>query len=128
MSGVPSWLPTVVPLVVLAALGVFLVARSRRAAASRHTAAAWPHTSGTVLSTSVQVRRTGNSRWEVPVVIYSYQVDGHPYQSYRVRVGDEIGRTRIAGDAQRTLARYAAGAAVTVFYDPTDPANAALER
>jgi hypothetical protein len=48
-----------------------------------------------------------------------------------VRVGDEFGRIRVAGtdsSASHTVARYPAGASVIVYYDPTNPANCALER
>jgi Protein of unknown function (DUF3592) len=125
---VPTWLPLVAPLAVLAGLGVHLGRRARRAAALRSVAEAWAQTAGTVLSTTIQIRRVGQSRSEIPVVIYGYQVDGRPYQSYRVRAGDETGRIRVIGDASSTLDRYPVGSNVTVYYDPADPANAALER
>lgn len=125
---VPSWLPLAASLAVLVGVGVHFGRRARRAAAMQRAAAAWAQTAGTVLSTTIQVRRVGQSRSETPVVIYSYQVDGRPYQSYRVRAGDETGRIRVIGDASRTLERYPVGSNVTVYYDPADPANAALER
>jgi hypothetical protein len=124
----PSWLPIVAPLAVLAGLGVHLGRRARRAAAVRRAAAAWAQTAGTVLSTTIRVRRVGQSRSEIPVVIYSYQVDGRPYQSHRVRAGDETGQIKVIGDASSMLERYPVGSNVTVYYDPDDPANAALER
>ena len=124
----PSWLPIVAPLAVLAGLGVHLGRRARRAAAVRRAAAAWSQTAGTVLSTTIRVRRVGQSRSEIPLVIYSYQVDGRPYQAHRVRAGDETGQIKVIGDASSMLDRYPVGSNVTVYYDPDDPANAALER
>jgi hypothetical protein len=124
----PSWLSIVAPLAVLAGLGVHLGRRARRTAAVREAAAAWAQTAGTVLSTTIRVRRVGQSRSEIPVVIYSYSVDGHPYQSHRVRAGDETGQIKVIGDASSMLDRYPVGSNVTVYYDPDDPANAALER
>jgi hypothetical protein len=125
---VASWLAIAAPLAVLAGVGVHLGRRARRAAAVRRAAAAWSQTAGTVLSTAIQVRRLGQGRSEVPMVIYAYSVDGRPYQSYRVRAGDDTGQIRVIGDASRTLERYPVGSNVTVYYDPDDPANAALER
>jgi hypothetical protein len=125
---VPSWLPLVASVAVLAGLGMHLGRRARRAAVVRHAAAAWGQTVGTVLSTTIQIRRLGQRRSEVPVVIYAYQVDGQPYQSYRVRAGDDTGGISLNGDASRTLERYPVGSNVTVYYDPADPTNAALER
>jgi hypothetical protein len=124
----PSWLLLVASVAVLAGLGVHLGRRARRAALVRRAAAAWAQTAGTVLSTTIQVRRLGQARSEVPVVMYCYQVDGRPYQSYRLRVGDDTGGIRLNGEASRTLERYPVGSNVTVYYDPADPANAALER
>jgi len=82
--------------------------------------ARWPHTMGTVLSSTVQVGG-GSTRVEHPLVFYAYQVDGQVFQGKRVRAA---GRTH---DASSTIARYPAGASVIVYYDPTDPSNSALE-
>jgi hypothetical protein len=125
---VASWLLIAAPLAVLAGLGVHVGRRARRAASVRRAAAAWSQTAGTVLSAAVQVRRVGQGRSEIPMVIYAYSVDGRPYQSHRLRAGDDTGQIRVVGDASRTLERYPVGSNVTVYYDPDDPTNAALER
>ncbi len=93
----------------------------RRSRASRPLAADWPHTSGTVLSATVQVNRQGAGRPETPIVLYAYQVDGRFFQGSRVKL-------RGIAEASAALARYPAGACVTVYYDPADPAHSALER
>jgi hypothetical protein len=123
----PSWLPIVAPLAVVAGIGVHLGRRVRRSMAVRTAAGSWAQTMGTVLSTTIQIRRMGQGRSEVPVVIYSYQVNGRPYQADRVRAADDTGRIRVTNDASSTLDRYPVGSNVTVYYDPDDPANAALE-
>ena len=111
----------VAPLVAAAVLGVSLFARSRRLDSPRSLAADWPHTSGTVLSATVQVSQKGAGRGETPLVLYAYQVGGEVFQGNRVRVGGTV-------NASGTVARYPAGACVTVYYDPANPANSALER
>lgn len=124
---VPSWLAMGAPLVVLLGLGVQLSRRARRP--SPHTVAKrWDQTVGTIVSTSIQVRRVGSTRTETPVVTYAYHVNGTAYQGGTVRVIDDRQRARLAGDASRTIARYPVGSTVTVFYDPADPSRAALER
>jgi hypothetical protein len=132
MGGVDtSIITTVAPLLVLAGLAVWVVVRMRRSASTRSLAVAWPHTKGTVLSATVQVSQHGNSRHESPLVLYAYQVNGQVFQGHRVRFGDEYGRTGIAGtetSASNTVARYPSGASVVVYYDPSNPANSALER
>ena len=74
------------------------------------------HTSGTVISSTVQVPA------QVPLVIYSYSVGGTVFRGQRVRAADEPSDTAAA-----TVARYPAGAPVVVYYDPTNPSDALLE-
>jgi len=132
MGGVDtSVITTAAPLLVIACVGVALLLRAKKSSSMRSLAVAWPHTMGTVLSASVQVSHQGTSRHESPLVLYAYQVNGQVFQGHRVRVGDEMGRVRVAGgasSASSTIARYPAGASVIVYYDPTNPANSALER
>jgi hypothetical protein len=118
----------ILPILVLVGLGVFLVRRGRKSGAARQAAQAWPSTTGTVLSSSVQVRRIGRSRQEIPAVIYQYEVGGRAYQGHVVRAGSQFGEIRIAGEARRTVDRYPPGASVTVYYNPGNPQESALER
>ncbi|MCU1359468.1 MAG: hypothetical protein JWN99_757 [Ilumatobacteraceae bacterium] len=124
----PTGLLLATSVAVLASVGVHVGRRAHRAALVRRAAAAWAQTTGSVLSTTIQIRRLGQGRSEVPMVIYAYQVDGRPYQSYRVRAGDDTGGLKVSGEASRTLERYPVGSNVTVYYDPADPTKAALER
>ena len=95
--------------------------RAQRLLVPRSLAADWPYTSGTVLSATVQVSRKGTARRETPLVLYAYQVGGEVFQGNRVRVSGAV-------NASGTVARYPAGACVTVYYDPANPASSALER
>ena len=126
-----SVVTTVAPLLVIAGVGAVLFLRARKSTAVRSLAGGWPHTMGTVLSATLQVSTQGKARHEAPLVLYAYQVNGQVFQGDRVRVGDDLGRVRVAGvasSASSTIARYPAGASVIVYYDPTNPANSALER
>ncbi|MGD9996820.1 MAG: DUF3592 domain-containing protein [Ilumatobacteraceae bacterium] len=123
-----SWGPAAAPLAVLAGLGARFGRRARRGSPDGNPVAGWAQTVGTVLSATVKIRRLGQIRAEIPMVIYSYEVDGRPYQSYRVRASDDTGQIPVVNHASITLDRYPVGSNVTVYYDPDDPANAALER
>jgi hypothetical protein len=87
----------------------------------------WPVAAGRVLKTqmhSYYVSRVGMRYW--PLVDYAYRVDGRDYTSRMIGLGAPL----IFGSerrAQEILARYPAGAAVQVRYDPADPGQAALE-
>ena len=118
----------IVPLLILGGLGVFLYRRSQQARVVKDAAQAWPTTSGMVLSSSVRTRRSGNSTSHSPVVVYSYEVNGKAYQSQIIKAGDQYMSVRIMGQAQDTVDRYPAGRRVTVYYNPANPKESALER
>lgn len=118
----------ILPILILAGLGFFIYRRSQQSAAYRQTAQGWPSTTGMVLASNIQIRRTSRSRSEIPVVVYQYQVNGQAYQNQIIRAGDHIGTIRVAGQARATVARYPIGSTVTVYYNPANPAESALER
>ncbi len=116
------------PLLIIGGLAVFLIRRAGQSNAARQAAQAWASTTGTVLMSTIQVRRSARSRSEIPVVVYHYEVRGQMYQGQVIRAGDQYGTIRVIGQAQATIARYPVGMSVAVYYDPANPANAALER
>lgn len=118
----------IVPLIFLIGFGIFFYRRYQQGNAARASAQSWPSTSGAVLSSSVQVRRTNKSRSEYPVVVYQYEVNGQSYQGQRVKASDKFMSIRLAGETQATVARYPIGSRVTVYYDPANPSESALER
>jgi hypothetical protein len=119
---------TIVPLIFLAILGFFLYRRSQQGSAAKQAAQSWPSTMGTVLMSSVQSKRTGNSTSFYPAVVYQYTVNGQSYQSQRIKAGEQFFNIRIIGDAEATVRLYPSGAQVTVYYNPANPAESALER
>jgi len=118
----------ILPVVFLVGFGIFMYRRSQQGKAAKEAAQTWPGTMGTVLSSSVQSRRSGNSTSTYPVVIYQYQVSGQTYQGQTIKAGEQFFSVRIMGDAQATVARYPIGAQVMVYYNPTNPKESALER
>jgi len=117
----------VVPLLLIAGLGVFLYRRSQQAKVAKAAAQSWPQTKGTVLTSSVESRRSGNSTSTYPVVVYQYEVKGKTYRNQTISAGDQFLNVRVIGQAQKTVNRYPAGAKVTVYYNPADPGDAVLK-
>jgi hypothetical protein len=75
------------------------------------------------------VRGGGKELEEWPMVVYEYEVDGVKYFSNRLRVEDTSGPTTGGGWYTKQLfKRYPKGAVVTVYYNPKDPKESALER
>jgi hypothetical protein len=61
----------------------------------------------------------------VPRIAYEYRVGGQIYRSNRVWAGEAVFGT--SDEAHRVVERYRPRQAVTVYYDPDDPATAVLE-
>lgn len=85
----------------------------------------WPSTMGTVVTSYLERRRSGNNSGSTnyPVVQYSYTVNGQVLQSTKIAPGIEVGGT----GAGKVVERYPAGAQVMVFYNPQSPSDAVLE-
>ena len=119
---------TVIPILVIGGIGYFLYKRNQQSIAYRQSTQNWLSTTGTVLMSSVQSKGTGRSHSLYPVVVYVYAVNGQSYQSQRIKAGEQFLNVRVTGQAHATVARYPIGAAVTVYYDPANPAECTLER
>lgn len=118
----------ILPILILAGIGFFLYRRNQQSTAYRQSAQNWPSAMGMVLMSSVQSRRTGRSHSTYPVVVYQYEVGGRSYQSQTIKAGEQFINVRVFGQAQATVARYPIGLNVTVYYNPANPAESALER
>ena len=119
---------TIVPIIFFVIFGIFLYRRSQQGQAAKQAAQSWPSTMGTVLMSSVQSRRSGNSTSIYPVVVYQYSVNGQTYQSQTVKAGEQFFNVRVLGQAEETVRRYPIGAQVMVYYNPANPQQSALER
>ncbi|MBL8077725.1 MAG: DUF3592 domain-containing protein [Anaerolineales bacterium] len=118
----------ILPILILGGIGFFLYRRSQQSNAYRQTAQTWPSTTGAVILSTLQSRRSGRSHSIVPVVGYQYSVNGQTFTSQTIKAGEQFMNVRIAGQAQATVARYPVGATVTVYYNPSNPSESALER
>lgn len=112
--------------IVLVLAGSFVIWSGVRSRADLAASRTWLTAPGRVLTSDLQ--STINSRRTVylPKVEYEYTVaGGHTYRSSRVNLGS---RWSDLAAAQAVVARYPAQAAVQVFYNPSQPAEAVLER
>lgn len=83
----------------------------------------WPSTEGLVLVSEVR-DEGGENGWRAHVR-YRYEVDGRTYENSRIAVAVEYGREGRQAH-QELAARFPAGAHVTVYHNPQNPADAAL--
>jgi hypothetical protein len=118
--------PFVITVGLFGAIIFWIVRRSQQAKALREASQSWPSTTGQVLKSRAEVR--GGRRARVyPYVLYEYEVNGQSYQSDFVRASDKLWRGYTSRDAYDTVDRYPVGTMVTVYYDPADPQQSALE-
>jgi hypothetical protein len=108
---------------------IFYALRSRKKAEASQ---GWPGTSGQISRSEVKRSASsdddGNTSYSYsPVVEYTYQVGGQAFSSRRMVFGAVKGYSSPA-KAEKELARHPAGATVTVYYNPENPAEAVLER
>jgi hypothetical protein len=131
MSNIGSMISGIVaiPFVIIALVFIFLALRAgRQAGVSKN----WPATTGKIIASGIEPRRshssnggTGTSYY--PVVQYQYMIDGRSYMGNRITFGNQVGYGW-TNMAQKQVDLYPAGANVAVFYDPSDPGMAVLER
>jgi hypothetical protein len=92
-----------------------------------YRSAQWPKAIGTITSSAVEEQRDSKGTMMYrPAITYRYSVSGREYVSSRRIFGGEMG-VNWPGPAEKTIARYPAGAAVTIHYDPRKPGEAVLE-
>ena len=89
----------------------------------------WPTSSGTVISSVVGTHlarssRGGTTTQFMPEVAYEYQVNEITYKGSSVGFGKA---TMSSKKSRQVVERYPQGSAVTVYYDPQDPAKGVLE-
>jgi len=114
--------------VMLLAWDAVQIARAGAADEEGAASDAWPTVPGAITASSVGTIATGGSTGGhdfVPDIDYAYAISGHSYVGHRVRFVAFARKS--AEEAGAVVALYPVNAAVTVHYDPADPASAVLE-
>lgn len=119
----------IIPILIIGGIGYFLYKRNQQSVAHRQAAQNWATATGTILMSSVQSSSSSTGGYSIyPVIVYQFEVNGKTYQSQNLRAGDKYLKVNIPSQAQQTVDKYPIGAKVTVYYDPSNPAECALER
>ena len=89
--------------------------------------------SGSILEADLETTPDDDARESsprhYPRLQYEYDVDGATYHGTSWRAGDTfVKRYLSAREARAVLARYRPGRRVTVYYNPANPTESALER
>ena len=106
--------------------GTFLQARRKWNQARAHESQSWPTAPGEVERSVKKTRVTGlPMKLFALELTYSYRVSGYTHQGNSVQFGAKY--VAAEGLIEAQAQKYPAGAAVTVHYDPNDPATSVLE-
>lgn len=112
---------------VIGGIGWFISKRNREARAMLAAAQSWPSTTGEVLKSRVQVSG-GDHTTVSPYVLYHYQMGGMDFSGTQIRAGDQFFQSYTSSQSYDVVDKYPVGSKVTVYYNPKDPTQAALER
>jgi len=119
---------TVLPMLgIFGGIGWFLNKKSKEARALQQAAKNWASTTGKVITSRVEVSG-GDHTTVSPHIVFTYSVYGKEYTSSQIKAGDIHMSSYGSRKAYDTVDKYPVGAEVTVYYDPENPEQSALER
>ena len=118
--------------VIFAGLGVLLIVQVILKRRKLSTTQGWASTLGQVIESGLDETVTVDLGADTPAsywprVVYTYQVAGQTYKGTAVTVGTQKDYALKSG-AEAVARRYPLGRQVRVYYNPQNPAEAALER
>lgn len=111
------------------AIGAFLLYRGFRNRSQGAAMQEWPATTGVIRESTVrEIAGEGDEGWDhVPYIRYEYEVNGRPYVGSSLAAG--LMNTGAGEEAARQFVRdYPVGSTVTVWYNPRDPRQSAIEK
>ena len=113
-------------------LGIFLIYRTQQSKKKAQVSQNWPSTPGQITDSHVSRSQSTDSDGDTSTsysarVAYTYQVGGQAYSGQNIAFGFNPSYSN-ESKAQAAAARYPVGSQVPVYYDPSKPSDAVLER
>jgi hypothetical protein len=119
-------------LLIFGGVGVFAIYTGRKSVKQADASQAWPATTGTITEThvahSTHTDTDGDTSTSYSALVsYEYQVLGQSHTGTKISFGFTKSHNSYR-QAEVELAHYPLGSSVTVYYDPSNPDEAVLER
>jgi hypothetical protein len=119
-------------LLIFGGAGIFAIYTGRKSVRQADASQGWPATTGKItdahVSYSSGMDSDGDSTDSYSACVsYEYQVLGQLYTGTKISFGFAKAHNS-RGQAENDLARYPLGSQVTIYYDPSNPTEAVLER
>jgi hypothetical protein len=113
-------------------LGIFLIYRTQQSKKKAQVSQNWPSTQGQITDAHVSRSQSTDADGDTSTsysasVAYTYQVGGQAYSGHNIAFGFNPSYSN-ESKAQAATARYPLGGQVPVYYDPSNPSDAVLER
>ena len=124
LSILASIICTVVP---VAGVIWFILSRRKKASKMLSDASTWVTTRGKIIKSRVEVSG-GEITSVFPRIVYEFTVNSQTYQGQQIQAGEQFWASRTSEAAYDLVDQYPVGSEVTIFYDPVNPANCALQR
>jgi hypothetical protein len=120
-------LTSVIPILIIGGIFWFIFNQRKKARAEKQASQAWPSTKGKIVTSRVELSSGRDMATVFAKIVYEYQLSGRTYQFDQVHSGDEFFAQATREETYDLVDRYPVGREVTVYYNPDNPADAALE-
>lgn len=105
----------------------FILNRRKKATQILSDARSWQSTTGTITKSRVEV--SGGEMTSIsPRIVYEFTVNFQIYQGNQIRAGEKFWAPRTSEEIYDLVDQYPIGKSVTVYYDPENPENSALQK
>ena len=113
--------------ILLGGLGIFLIIHAQRSKQKAMQSQSWPVTKGTITQTDIRAQEHDEVVRYVPVVRYTYEVEGMIHESRQITFGSGV-EFNSRQKAAEYLAEYPVDAEVSVYYNSEKPSEAVLRQ
>jgi hypothetical protein len=120
-------LSSLIPLIIIGGIFWFIFNQRNKARAEKQASQTWPSTKGKIVTSRVELSSGRDMATVYAKIAYEYQLSGRTYQCDQVHSGDEYYAEATREETYDLVDRYPVGREVTVYYNPDNPAEAALE-
>jgi hypothetical protein len=118
---------SLIPLLIIGGIFWFIFDRRKKARAEKQASQAWPSTKGKIVTSRVELSSGRDMATVYAKIAFEYQLSGRTYQCDQVHSGDKYYAEATREETYDLVDRYPVGREVTVYYNPDNPAEAALE-
>jgi hypothetical protein len=120
-------LTSLIPILIIGGIFWFIFNQRKKARAEKQASQTWPSTPGKIVTSRVELSSGRDMATVYAKIVYEYQLRGRTYQCDQVHSGDEFFAQATREQTYGLVDKYPVGREVTVYYNPDNPAEAALE-